>query len=105
MFYTYTGTSAWPVTCDEDEEIIPPAILVIKEEYEPLFFSASWTIRAYVNDIVIAESLPSDNARSEGAIRQWARAFIRGTQGKLTARGVDVVKEYTEKWGGLGRDL
>lgn len=80
------------------------ATLTIEQEDFPLFFSSEWIIRAKVDGQVVAESEPGKMAVTKGAVRQWARAFMRRHYERLLMAGVDVEKHYVD-WGGRLEDL
>jgi len=80
------------------------ANLVIEDKYEPLFTSATWTIRATVNGTVISESTSAPKSHSEAFVKRWARQMIRTQYDRLRQLGVDADSEYV-KWGGIPDDL
>jgi hypothetical protein len=84
----------------------PPGIrkLVIKDKYEPLFTSATWTIVATVDGDEFAKSSQKDKAHTDPFIKRWARQLIRSKYEKLRQLGVDAEDEYV-KWGGDLDDL
>ena len=80
------------------------AQLVVEDKYEPLFISATWTIKATVNGELISRSSESRKAHSDAFIKRWTRQVIRSNYERLRQLGVDAESEYT-KWGGLLEDL
>lgn len=98
----------WGLTpAENDTPTMPPpgsVSLEINEDYEPCFFSATWTIRARVNGVVLDQSETISQSRITSDVKLWARSFIYKWQRKLRELGVDVEKEY-ESWGGLAKDL
>ena len=81
------------------------ATLTIVDEYQPLFTSASWVIRARVDGTVFAESEERDDPHEEAEVKQWARAMIRKEYVRLSKMGVDALSEYTRVWGGSTKDI
>lgn len=90
---------------DTDEVYYPPpgsADLIIKDNYEPLFTSATWTLLAIVNKNIIASTQPSDKPHSDAFIKRWSRHMIRTNYETLKSLGVDIEKAYTELGGSMG---
>lgn len=88
----------------DDDAPIGSVTLKIEQEIDPLFFSATWTIRARIGERIVARSSEYDKPLANGYVQQWARAFIRTNKNKLKQLGVDVVCEY-KAFGGAERDL
>lgn len=84
----------------------PPgsATMIIEDEQEALFFSATWTVRCRVDGRVLYESKPRDESHPPGFVAQWARFILRRYAKELRTLGVDVINEYT-KLGGREDEL
>lgn len=96
---------------DIDDECLhdtwPPAgssSLIIKEEKDELFFSASWRIAVLINGKRMYESAPSDTQRSRAEINMWVRHCMRKKYNSLRELGADVDAEYVARGGKL-KDL
>ena len=91
---------------DGDRPTWPPvgAMFSIEDKYEPLFFSATWTIIAQIDGEIFSRSTPSNRAHTPPFIKRWVRQLIRSKYEKLRQRGVDADAEYA-KWGGDLKDL
>jgi hypothetical protein len=84
--------------CDEEEKPVLPkpgsAKLIIEDEQEALFLSATWTVRARVDGVVMWESKPRDESHGDAFVAQWSRYVIRKNAKTLRELGVDIVKDY-----------
>lgn len=93
---------------DDDDITLPPppptVDLVVKDVYEPLFYSATWTLCAYVNGKIVSSSTPFHKPHSTLFIDRWVRRLLRSEASYMSSLGVDVYAEY-EKWHGDTRDL
>jgi len=81
----------------------PPgsADLLIEDEMDALFTSATWTVRARVNGNVMWESKSTDASHGDAFILQWSRFVIRRYNEKLRELGIDVDREYCRHGGKL----
>jgi hypothetical protein len=95
MTYTVQG---WLI--EEEVPTVPAAgrcELVIIDAYEPLFYSATWTITALVDGQKIASSDPLDRAHTDREISDWVVSLINRWRNYLESLQVDVDAEL-EKW-------
>ncbi len=105
--FTPCSLDGWDLDGSEDRPTWPPTgsrKLVVEDKYEALFFSATWTVEAKVDDEVIARSEASDRSHSGAFVRQWTRQMIRSMYVKLRQLGVDADADYVA-YGGLPEDL
>jgi hypothetical protein len=101
------GQLDFDLNTSDDRPTWPPpgsAHLVVEDKYEPLFTSATWTIRATVNGQIISESTTATKAHSDAFLKRWTRQMIRTNYERLRQLGVDADSEYV-KWGGLPDDF
>jgi hypothetical protein len=84
----------------------PPgsADLVIVDQYEALFYSATWTIVASVNGEIIHTSREAHQPHDQLFIKRWSKQFVRIHYSQLRELGVDADAEYV-KFGGNLDDL
>lgn len=75
-------------------------VMECKQEWVPLFYSASWMVRIYVNGKLFKESDGKDNQWSDKEMSAWIRSILGSHSPELEDHGIDTTKEY-EKWGGF----
>jgi hypothetical protein len=74
--------------------------LECKQEWVPLFYSASWMVRAYVNGKLFKESDGKDEQWNDKDMSAWIRKMLAEDSDKLEEQGINTKSEY-EKWGGF----
>ena len=69
----------------------------VKQEWVPLFYTATWMIRIYVNDKMVWESEGKDQAWEPVDIEAAVRKYLRDNVKTLVTQGIKVTKEFA-KW-------
>lgn len=90
-----------------DRPTWPPVgtrLLVVEDRCDALFFTATWTVVAKVDDEIVSQSSEANHAHSQSFIKRWARQAIRSNYVHLRQLGVDADKDYVS-FGGKAQDL
>jgi len=65
-----------------------------RHEWVPVFFTASWMVRIFVNGKQVEESEGKDNQWDPSEIEYFVRKYLRTNSQFLKSEGINIIKEF-----------
>lgn len=67
----------------------------VRHEWVPVFFTASWMVRIFVNGKLTEESEGKDNQWDPSDIEYFVRKYLRTNSAFLKNEGINILKEFS----------